>query len=205
MALATCASLRTYTLAHQAWDMSTPGGFYFPETAADLDGRSTGMAPIRPAGSPRVIGDSGYASEKPSPAGNKLWEMSPLSIAFANSLSPVAIPMLAPIPSPLASFSGSGARLLNFLNERASTGVIELFNRSRQASVDQYENLNLQEIMFAGSLPMISPLSTDREHGFVVYLERQKHYLAEEQQDYGLATSAELRYEWVLNHHLIKL
>ena len=163
------------------------------------------MAPVKPAPRRGAMGDTGPAWGGPAPADNQRWEMSPLSLAFPDAPSLIAIPMRAPIPSPLANSLSPGVRLVNLVNERASTGVRELFNRTRQASSEEHENLNLRVTMLAGSYPLMPPLSNEREHGFIVYLARQERHIAEQQQSDDLAPSAELRHEWVLTHHLVKL
>lgn len=163
------------------------------------------MASGRPAGRPSGIDDTGRALDEPSQADNPRWDTSSLSMASPIALTPVAIPMLAPIPSPLARFSESDAWLLDLVNERASTGVRELFGRIRRVSLEQGGNSYLRQIMVAGA-PLLAPLSTNRETGFVVYLKRQMHYMAEEEQSHDLTTSFELRYEWIGNDsHFIKL
>lgn len=162
------------------------------------------MAPARPAGRPRAIGDTGNASEDPAQAGNQRWDTSRLSIAFPDASSPIALSALAPMPSPLANFSGSGARLLSLVNERASNAVRELFNIIRQARIEDHEDIDLRDTMLLNSFPA-PPLSKDREHGFVVYLEPQKQQMAEQQQSRGPPARAAFRYEWVQNDHIIKL
>ena len=160
------------------------------------------MAAGRPAGQSgqsgpeKAIGDQNDAVKGPSQDGNEAWDMAPFSLAFSGPPTPIAIPMFAPIPSPLGNFSGSSARLLNLVNERASTGVRELFNRVRLAMTEETETISLRARMLDGSL-------ADREHGFVVYLERPKNYMAEQSQD--TAADAELQSELVQNNHLIKL
>lgn len=164
------------------------------------------MAPGIRAGRPSGIDDTGRALDEPSQADSQRWDTSPLSMASPVALTPVAIPMLAPIPSPLASFSQSDAWLLDLVNERASIGVRALFGTIQRVSLEQHGNSDLRQIMVAGAPPLLAPLSTDRETGFVVYLKRQKHYMAEEEQSHDLETSFELRYEWIgTDSHFIRL
>lgn len=163
------------------------------------------MAPIRPSGGPSAIGDTGHVAEEPSQADNQRWDTSSLSLAGSNALTPIAVPSLAPIPSPLGNFFGSDAWLPKLVDEQASIGVRDLFGRIRQANLDEDVNFDLSEIMLVGSLPMIAPLSADRETAFVVYLGRQNDDMVDEEQGHDLATSFELRYEWIHNdNHLIR-
>ncbi len=152
-----------------------------------------------------MTGGTGCASDEPSRTGNRRWDTSPLSMASPNDRTPVAIPMLAPIPSPLARFSWSDARHLERVDERASTGVRELFGRVRQVDSQRDGRFDLRLAVLVGSLPMIAPLTIERESGFVAYLERKKQDMAEEEQSLDF-TSFQLRYEWITdNNHFIRL
>jgi hypothetical protein len=153
-----------------------------------------------------MTGGTGRASDEPSQTGNRRWDTSPLLMASPNDRTPIAIPTLAPIPSPLANFSWSDGRHLDRVNERASTGVRELFGRVRQVDSQRDGRFDLRLAMLVGSLPMIAPLTIERESGFMAYLERKKHDRAEEEQSHDPATSFQLRYEWITdNNHFIKL
>lgn len=176
----------------------------FQRQEADRDERETAMAPARPAKRPRAIGDTGNASKKPPHSGIQRWDTSRLSIALPDASSPIALSGFAPMPSPLADFSGCGERLLSLVNERAPNGVQELFNRIRQAHMEDHEDVDLRDTMLLNSFP-VPPLSEDREHGFIVYLGPRKQHMAEQQPSHGPQACAALRYEWIQKDTLIKL
>ncbi|KAI9869781.1 MAG: hypothetical protein M1830_005091, partial [Pleopsidium flavum] len=154
-------------------------------------------------------GDDGKAttnsSKEVSSTNPPRWDMFPLRIATAGEPVTVEIPRSASIPSPVADCGERRNQLLKFVNERASRGVRTLFNKIREAGNPQPGGLTLKQIMLVGSLSEISPLSSDRENGFIVYLGEQRAHSLEQHQSEDRGIDAEVRQEWVQDNYMLRL